>query len=547
MAPLCKFWQQGNCRNGASCRFEHPGANSNPFGAPNANTNRFNALNTGGNRPQDGANPYKITKEGIKVDLADERPTWILSCYGPGRDAPEQLFGGYPREQSLEEVMVYMRGSSNQQQAMAEVTALYQQSQQQIDTTLGNLDGAVQFLLAAENKHPNRIDICKQNTREGGTIGIFAREPEQGGFAANPLASNSIANQNAFSSNPQPNPFGGGGGGGSAFGQPSALGQKPNPFGAAPSSQFGQPSQMGAGAGSAFGQPSTLGSRPSPFGAPSAGASSSGFGQVGQQSAFGQPSALGQRPNPFGAPASSAAPSAFSQPAAAAAPNPFGQPAPSTSSPFGQPAPSNPFGQGASASNDLSMDTSAPPPAASNPFGQPSGSGFGAPANNNAFAASQPSRLGIGASSNPFGQPQVQSQPQAAATAKTGPYAPGSTKQHPPAESYITKTMANGPITSFRGQQVIYKWKVHDKYQDQPPQDRTSKDIPVPGVRNPDGSWRKIFFPDGPPSYNKDTEPDPSKYDATVRAAYATMAATGRFEGDMPEVPPMREDCLWNF
>ncbi|KAI0593962.1 hypothetical protein F4775DRAFT_575584 [Biscogniauxia sp. FL1348] len=564
MAPLCKFWQQGNCRNGASCRFEHPGANSNPFGTPNTNNNnnnnRFNALNTGGNRPQDGPNPYKITKEGIKVDLADERPTWILSCYGPGRDAPEQLFGGYPREQSLEEVMVYIRGSGNQQQAMAEVTALYQQSQQQIETTLGNLDGAVQFLLAAENNHPNRIDICKQNTREGGTIGIFAREPEQGGFAANPLTSHSSANQNAFSSNPQPNPFGGGGG--SAFGQPSALGQKPNPFGAAPSSQFGQPSQMGAAAsafgqpsqmgssGSAFGQPSALGSRPSPFGAPSAG-SSSGFGPVGQQSAFGQPSALGQRPNPFGGAPASSAPSPFGQPtaAAAAAPNPFGQPAPSTSSPFGQPASTNPFGQGASASNDLSMDTSAPPPAASNPFGQPSGSGFGAPANNNAFA-SQPSGFAAAGSSNPFGPPQTQSQPQpqvAATTAKTGPYAPGSTKQHPPAESYITKTMGNGPITSFRGQQVIYKWKVHDKYQDQPPQDRTSKDIPVPGVRNPDGSWRKIFFPDGPPSYNKDTEPDPSKYDATVQAAYATMAATGRFEGDMPEVPPMREECLWNF
>ncbi|KAJ3554048.1 hypothetical protein NPX13_g10724 [Xylaria arbuscula] len=111
--------QNGECfPGGADCRFEHPGANtnSNPFGAPN--TNRFNALSNTSSRPGDDTNPYKITKDAIRTDLASERPTWILSCYGPGKDAPEQLFGGYPREQSLEEVMVYIRRAANQQQAV---------------------------------------------------------------------------------------------------------------------------------------------------------------------------------------------------------------------------------------------------------------------------------------------------------------------------------------------------------------------------------------------------------------------------------------------
>ncbi|CAJ2509679.1 Uu.00g147050.m01.CDS01 [Anthostomella pinea] len=615
MAPLCKFWQQGNCRNGSNCRFEHSNANSNPFGAPSANTNRFGALSSGSNKPQDMSNPYKVTKDSIKVDLADERPTWIMSCYGPGRDAPEQLFGGYPREQSLEEVMMYIRGSENQQQAMTEVMGLYNQAEQQIQTTLGNLDGAVQFVLAGENNHPNRIDICKQNAVAGGTSGAFARDSVQGGFSSNPLISAPSTNQNPFSSAPQASPFGGGT---PSFGQPSGLGQNPNPFGGAPSSsQFGQPSQMGATASAfgqssqmgaaaptfgqasqvgasapAFGQASTLGQKPNPFGAGSSGPS--GFGQAAQtQSAFGQPSSLGQNPNPFGSAAASASPapfgqqpaaatsspfgqpagpassSPFAQPAAASSSpfgqpaasssGPFGQPAASSSGPFGQPAASNPFAQPTPASNDQSMDTSAPAPGASNPFGQPSSSGHQA---NNAFGA-QPSGCGTAApsNSNPFGQPQTQPrQPQAgaASTAKSGPYPPGSTKQHPPIENYTTQDM-NGRISSFNGRPVMWKWKVDDKYVDSLPpvdpsqQQRDAKegrrrDPPahVPGIRKPDGSWMKVFFPNGPPAYNEDTEPDPAEYEG-VKAAYATMAATGRFEGDVPEVPPMREDCMWTF
>ncbi len=99
------------------------------------------------------------------------------------------------------------------------------------------------------------------------------------------------------------------------------------------------------------------------------------------------------------------------------------------------------------------------------------------------------------------------------------------------------------------GQQVIYRWRVQDRYEEQRPQDETSSEQPVPGVRNLDGTWRKIIFPDGPPPYNRDTEPaDPAtEYTGAVRAIYARMASTGRFEGDIPEVPPMREDCAWVF
>lgn len=50
------------------------------------------------------ANSYSLDKGGMDIDLSTERPQWILSAYGPGRDAPAQLFGGSEREQSFEEM-----------------------------------------------------------------------------------------------------------------------------------------------------------------------------------------------------------------------------------------------------------------------------------------------------------------------------------------------------------------------------------------------------------------------------------------------------------
>lgn len=99
----------------ANCRFEHPGANNN------ANANPFSALSGGNNsrggfgRPAANATgtPFSLSKDTIEKDLAEERPSWLLSAYGPGRDAPEQLWGGYPIEQSFEEMRLhYMTGET---------------------------------------------------------------------------------------------------------------------------------------------------------------------------------------------------------------------------------------------------------------------------------------------------------------------------------------------------------------------------------------------------------------------------------------------------
>ncbi|KAL2753236.1 hypothetical protein ACRALDRAFT_2029116 [Sodiomyces alcalophilus JCM 7366] len=592
---VCKFWEAGNCRYGQNCRFEHP--NRNQTG------NRFAAFGgTGGGAfggtSSNAQSPYTISKETIQKDLTNELPQWILSAYSGGRDTPEQLFGGPIREQSFEEMKLHhvlAEAAGNPQQAITQAQQLWQQAQQQIQTTLGNLDGAIEFIRAAEHKHPNRYDICKQNTPAGGSTGAFSKGRTQTTSAfsqPNPFQSGSAAGAstaNPFSTNTQTSsPFGAGtsttGAFGqpsttaSGFGQPSALGQKPSPFGAPAFGQpsqpatafakpaentpfsaasqskpafgqsgFGQPAfgqsgfgkpaqgaspfgqaqagQTGAG-GSAFGQPSALGSQPKGFGAPAFGQPA----QPAQPSAFGQASALGQKPNPFAggstgpSPFASAGPTAtanttspFGAPAQpSAAPNPFGQPAqPSTASPFAtaaQPA--------TGASNPFASQTTTTQPAQANPFQQATqkASPFGQPSSGTSMAP------------NPFNSNAPAAAPTAAAAASSGgnnPYPPGSAKKHPDVSTYATKNMS-GQLAQWKGKAVTYK-------------------DGVPGIREFDGTWARIWFPDGPPAYYKDTELPAEEYDEKSKAQWRTFEQTGKFEGGMPELPPMREVCLWDF
>ena len=47
---------------------------------------------------------YGLSASVIKSDLTVNRPQWLLSAYAPVSNAPALLFGGYPREQSYEEM-----------------------------------------------------------------------------------------------------------------------------------------------------------------------------------------------------------------------------------------------------------------------------------------------------------------------------------------------------------------------------------------------------------------------------------------------------------
>ncbi|CZT01741.1 hypothetical protein WAI453_006773 [Rhynchosporium graminicola] len=566
MPPVvCRFWQQGTCRNGDRCKFLHSN-DSNPNQQPVSNRNQYAPLNNNGY--QSGSSravspvrelPYSLDKKAILLDLTSEKPQWILSAYGPGRQAPAQLFGGPMREHSFEEMRLlhYIAvAAGNPQQAVQEAEKLWHVSEQQIQTAVSNIDGAVNYIINAEKEHPNRLDIVRAGHPASGS------QPNPFNNQSSSFQQPSASAQNPFGGPSQPAPaaaafgvptapaFGAPSALGGAFGQPSALGQKPNPFGGA-NAAFGAPTQLGAAG--AFGQPSALGQKSNPFGAsaassqaPAAAPFSSFAGSAnafGQNSAFGAPSqpatsnSFGAPSNGFAAPSQTAQPNPFAQPFNANSnTNPFGGPSNTQLNPvgapgFGEPSPArNPFGAptqpsqvpknafGAPTAPQVNPFGGAPTtPAALNPFGQSSNPTQTA----NPFGP--PAAVGDG---NPFSK-QPQSQVQLTQNGH-GPNVQLNAK-HPPLTSYSSKDNT-GRLTMFKNKRVIY-----------------NKDN-EPGFTNQDGIWERIWFPDGPPIFNKDTQVEESMYDEKVKNEYLFAKQTGSFEGGkMPLLPPKREWCHWDF
>lgn len=463
---------------------------------------------------------------------------------------------------------------------MQQAEGLHREAEQQIQNTLQNVDAAIQYILSSENEHPNRLDICRQGTIAG-----------QNSTIANPFSGslNSTGTTNPFVG-PAPAAA-------SPFGQPSALGQTTNPFGnavqAAPS-PFGQPAALGPKS-NPFGQPA---SAATPFGQPSAlGQKSTPFGQPPAATPFGQPSVLGPKPNAFGAPsnngfsvhADGANPFPSAQqtqgigsfgssqpnnpfgaaPLPAQPPNPFGAPQ-QPPQPFGtaSPAPTNPFGATTQPASNGGFATqqptvqnpfASPPVAIPNPFGAPSQPNTTNPFSSqsqegvaqsnvtgtNPFGAPVPPAIVMGLSNTPnqatsFGAPPSPFSTQPAnnnsntgaggITGAQSPYSPESHTQHPALSSYATK-QPDGRMTMFKGKQVQYIYKDGS-----------------PAVRNRDGGYEKIWFPNGPPPYNKDTELPEAVCDDDIQKSYEFARATGTFkDGIIPLIPPKREWCLWDF
>lgn len=460
---------------------------------------------------------------------------------------------------------------------------------EKISAAYSDPDAAINWIMSALNKQPNRLNLVANNMD-----GQFAVGKRPVGFGATsdfsmpPTNANPFGQPSALAQNA--NPFKSGTAG---FGQPSALGQAPNAFdqpaamgsssgfgqtsalGQKPSA-FGAPSTLGTqnafAQGTGFGQASSLGPKPNPFGAPSAFAQTNqtaqgtAFGQPSQPTPggpFGQPSQLGATPSAFNNATASSAPSAspfnafaknnnssssinpFAAAATSSTSNVFGQNAQQSSSPFAQPqqAPTTEVSMGSATPTTNTFPATGNPSTTAGPFGQPQQAPtntFGQPATANPFGQTQqPAQQ----KPNPFAPAAgIASQPASStigieSSSTKGPYGPNASRQHPAVASYAVKDPATGQLRSFKNRQVVYK-EIDGK--------------PTPVMQNMDGSFTKIWFPDGAPQYYPDTEPD-REYTDAEKTIWQGFQQTGQFQlaatggGGMPLAPPMRECVQWDF
>ncbi|KAI9868396.1 MAG: hypothetical protein M1813_005839 [Trichoglossum hirsutum] len=525
---ICRYFQQGRCKHGNKCWNEHVGPGTavteNRFGVLQS-TGGSSGGGFGGTSGQNQSRypselPYGLNKDLIIADLTRERPQWILSAYGPTREVPAQLMGGYPREQSFEEMRLLhcqAAASGNPasvQQVAQEMQALVSQAEQQIQTILSDIDGAVRFIEAAKDNHPNRWDICKGSSGMAGQAAMQSQTIV--GQPSN--ATGQPASGTAFG---QPSALGSA----STFGRPSQLaaggstfGQASQPIGG--SSAFGQLSQLGNT--STFGQPSYIGAAPSGFGQPSQLGSGSAFGQPSQLSggpAFGQPSQLGGG-LAFGKPSQLGAGPAFGQPSQVGGSGVFGQPSsvPQANNAFGNPstqANPNPF-------------AGAPTASSTGAFGRPSQFQTNASTSSSQASPNTAFKPTLAGFSGTW-QKDETGNPVPFPIEVANPYPQDAKLVHPDLRTYSTRDPSNRLLT-WKSKPVIYV------------------DNKPCFERSRDKKMERISYPDGPPPYNKDTELPESMYDEKTKEAYLFMRDKGYFKDDwMPNLPPRREWCKWDF
>lgn len=397
-----------------------------------------------------------------------------------------------------------LAASGRQQQAIQEAQALLNEAEQQNATALKDIDGAIKYILDGENRYPNRHDVCKARgadpTKLHGPSRSTTSFSQPSPFVSQPQALSAFgrAPPSAFSQPPplgQPNP---------SFGQPTSLGQ-PSAFGrptSQPNATFGQPSNPG----SAFGR--------SPFAAaPSTAVTNQPINPF--QSAHSQP---------FSQPPPSAPRNPFAQPATQAAPNPFGQPVPQAQNVF---------------SRDSTPQT---PPQSTNPS-------FGTPLNSSPYTFAQqtpPQPISVFGNTSATLSAFSQQSKSAASSSRPSNSAPPNAFAKPNAPTapmavtpFTTQSQtstsnarrdANGKLLSWKGQAVNYMGE-------------------IPCYRNPDGSWERIWFPDGPPAFLKpESLPPDVEYDEGTIQNYLLLRQTGRFKDNIiPALPPKREWLSWDL
>lgn len=504
MPQLCRYWQQGNCKYGDNCRFDH-GKDLDPRNLSDAELRQLSTDKI----------LYIFDKQAIINDLTVEKPKWVLSAFGPGRQAPAQLFGGFPREQSFEEIrLLHFMASSDQnrlQQVILSVNKLIGDSEQQIQYIVQNIDAAVKYLTEARKHHPNRVDICRES--EQGRLFITPTGTQNSSSFQIPQAGiqdNRNLNQQIYTA-------------ATNFGKPSAP-------------VFGIPTP----AASVFGKISTLGQRANPFAnvTPTSGLPTQSSGVfVNPQTVTGNFVSAGQALNPFEKAKLDSSKNQSST-------GNFGNQNSFSSTSFvkfGLPSVAN-QAQGTSFLTTQSKPCfsqgpaipSKAPAATFNKVNQP-GSNYFSPLSNVGDKSSmennshpQPTHL----SRVSHNQAQTDNSNTASqsiigntSNQPAGPYQPHQNPNHLSSPSDHQKG-----LETFKNKTIRYKNS-------------------IPGFINNQNNWEKIWFLDEKPVFSKDLKmPPETVYDELTVKAYAYARQNKKFEGGLiPALPPKEEWCSFDF
>lgn len=370
-----------------------------------------------------------------------------------------------------------------------------------VESVLNDMNGAIDYIIKGADTHPNRLDMllkAPEPARRGHWP--FAKDrPDKPTYQPpNNLSapSGSFSGQPGMSNGPSHSPWG----------QPAQNGFAGG-FGAPqpPYGDFGQPSQPQQQVG-VFGRPDQNQQGPT-------------FGQANQpQSGFGTPQA----------------------------PSPFGQPRDNSTSGFNGLTPT--FGHPVVMASPLPQNTQAAqqgfgqvsqPQQPGQSFGQPSlptANGFGGQQQQaNAFVQPQqnhapdPQNNGFGtqnnaAFSNNAQQSQQGPQQNGLTNGLTQPQAPASTS-NADVSTYSTRD-GSGRLLTWKGAKAKY---INNN----------------PCFQAPDGSWERIWFPEGAPAAQPwDLYAQGYPQDMTI--AYEFLRQNGSFQGGiMPEMPPRHELIDW--